>query len=71
MDFSQYHFFNIDLVSLNLLSFFLGALWAFFNQGLFGRRIAGPIFGYFILLAAWYAFKYYAITHGVDLGNLK
>ena len=61
MDFSNYHFFDIDLVSLNLFSFMLGALWAFFNQGLFGRKIAGPIFFYFICLAGWYGLQYYLL----------
>ena len=60
---SDYHFFDIALTTLNLFSFMLGALWAFFNQGLFGRKIAGPIFLYFGGLTAWYAFMAYAATH--------
>lgn len=35
----------------------LGMTWAFFNQGLFGKRIGKWVFIYFGLLAAWYAFK--------------
>lgn len=37
----------------------LGATWAFFNQGIFGKRIALPIFLYFAGLAAWYAAQYH------------
>jgi hypothetical protein len=58
-DISQFKFFEISFVALNLFSFMLGATWAFFNQGLFGRKIAGPIFCYFAGLAAYYAYLYY------------
>ena len=54
-----YHLFDISLVSLNLLSFMLGATWAFFNQGLFGKKIGYWIIVYFGGLAAWYAVLYY------------
>jgi hypothetical protein len=57
----QYHFFDITLVSLNLFSFMLGATWAFFNQGLFGKRIGLYVFFYFASLAAWYALQYYIL----------
>ena len=63
MDLTQFHIFDISLVSLNLFSFMLGMVWAFFNQGLFGRRIALPIFIYFAGLAGWYALQYYSVTH--------
>lgn len=59
----NYHLFNIDLVSLNLFSFMLGMVWAFFNQGLFGKRIAMPIFLYFAGLAAWYGLQLYLTNH--------
>lgn len=59
MDITQYHFFDIDFVSLNLFSFMLGMVWSFFNQGFFGRRIAAPIFLYFAGLAAWYGLQVY------------
>lgn len=59
----HYHFFDIDLVSLNLFSFMLGMTWAFFNQGLFGKKIALPIFLYFAGLAAWYGLQFYLATH--------
>lgn len=39
----------------------MGASWAFFNQGLFGRKIGGPIFLYFGGLATWYAYLYYGL----------
>lgn len=63
MDLSQIHLFDISIFSLNLFSFMLGMVWAFFNQGLFGKRIALPIFLYFAGLAAWYGFQYYIATH--------
>ena len=59
----QFHLFDINIVSLNLFSFVLGMVWAFFNQGFFGRRIALPIFLYFAGLAAWYGLQYNAVTH--------
>jgi hypothetical protein len=59
--FSQYHFFAIDFVSLNLFSFMMGATWAFFNQGLFGKRIGLWVFLYFGGLAAWYGINYYIL----------
>lgn len=58
----HYHFFDISFVSLNLFSFMAGMTWAFFNQGIFGKRIALPIFLYFAGLAAWYALNLYAVT---------
>jgi uncharacterized RDD family membrane protein YckC len=60
-----FKFFDISIVSLNLFSFMLGATWAFFNQGIFGRKIAGPIFLYFGGLAAYYAFLYYIAIHNL------
>lgn len=53
------HFFDISVYSLNLFSFMLGVTWAFFNQGLFGKRIGYYVFLYFASLAAWYALLYY------------
>jgi hypothetical protein len=63
MDLSQYHLMDITFASLNLFSFMLGATWAFFNQGLFGKRIGLYVFLYFGGLAAWYALNYYALLH--------
>ena len=60
MNLSDFHFFDISVYSLNLLSFMLGITWAFFNQGLFGKKIGKWIFIYFALLAATYAFLYYS-----------
>ena len=60
-DITQFKFFEISFITLNLFSFMLGATWAFFNQGLFGRKIAGPIFCYFGGLAAYYAYLYYSL----------
>lgn len=60
-DITQWKFFEISFSTVNLFSFMLGATWAFFNQGLFGRKIAGPIFLYFGGLAAWYAYLYYGL----------
>lgn len=69
MDISQYHFFSINLVSLNLFSFMLGVTWAFFQQGLFGKRLGLPIFLYYGGLAAWYALQYYILLE--KTGGLK
>ena len=66
MDITQFHFFDISLFSLNLFSFMLGMVWAFFNQGLFGKRIALPIFLYFAGLAAWYGLQFYIATHNIN-----
>ena len=59
MNLSDFHFFDISVYSFNLLSFMLGVTWAFFNQGLFGKRIGYWAFLYFAGLAAWYATLYY------------
>jgi hypothetical protein len=37
-------------------------LFAFFNQGLFGKRIGKYLFIYFLALVAVYAAKYYIAT---------
>jgi len=50
----KFYFFDISVYHLNLLSFMLGVTWAFFNQGLFGKKIGLYIFLYFGGLAAWY-----------------
>lgn len=54
-------FFDIGFSSLNLFSFMMGMLFAFFNQGLFGKRIGKYLFIYLIGLAAVYGAKYYII----------
>ena len=59
MNLSDFQFFDIHIYSLNLFSFMLGVTWAFFNQGLFGKKIGYWIFLYFGGLAAWYATLYY------------
>lgn len=59
MNFSDIHFFDIHYQYFNLFSFMMGATWAFFNQGLFGRKIGLYVFLYFGGLAAWYATLYY------------
>ena len=69
MDFSNYNFFVISLTALNLFSFMLGATWAFFNQGIFGKKIGLVIFAYFALLSAWYALHYYMLLE--KTGTLK
>jgi hypothetical protein len=38
----------------------LGMTVAFFNQGLFGKKIGKWVFIYFAGLAAWYAFQLHA-----------
>jgi hypothetical protein len=53
------NFFAIDLTSMNLFSFMMGMMFAFFNQGLFGKRIGKYRFIYFLGLVAVYASKYY------------
>ena len=52
-------FFAISLGTLNLFSFMMGMLFAFFNQGLFGKHIGKYLFVYLIGLAAVYGAKYY------------
>jgi hypothetical protein len=64
MNLSDFHFFDIHFYKLNLFSFMLGATWAFFNQGLFGKRIGLWIFTYFGGLAAWYAMLLYIANNG-------
>ena len=67
--FSQIHLFDISLLSLNLFSFMLGVTWAFFQQGLFGKRLGLYIFGYYAGLAAWYAIHYYILL--AQTGGIK
>ena len=63
MNVADYHFFDISIYHINLFSFMLGATWAFFNQGLFGKRIGLYVFLYFAGLAGWYFLLYYGATH--------
>jgi hypothetical protein len=51
--------FEISLESLNLLSFMLGMTFAFFQQGLFGKRMGKYVIFYFIGLAMYYGISYY------------
>ena len=66
---SELNIFSISLASLNLFSFMLGATWAFFQQGLFGKRLGLYIFAYYASMAAWYALHYYLLMEktGVKL----
>ena len=64
MNLSDFHLFDIHFYHLNLFSFMLGVSWAFFNQGLFGKRIGKWIFIYFGGLAAWYATLLYIAVNG-------
>jgi hypothetical protein len=57
MDASNYTLFDISLQSFNLLSFMLGMTFAFFKQGLFGKRIGIWVITYFICLAGFYGVK--------------
>ena len=56
---NEWHFFDIGFKTLNLFSFMLGVTWAFFNQGIFGKRIGQWIFLYFAGLALFYGLSYY------------
>jgi len=58
---SNFHFFDISFYQMNLFSFMMGILWAFFNQSYFGKRMAEPLFLYFGGLAAYYALLYHGI----------
>lgn len=69
MTLEAYHFFDINLASLNLFSFMLGVSWAFFNQTLFGKRLGLYIFIYFGSLAAWYGVSYNTLLHQVELAK--
>lgn len=57
---NEWFFFDIGFRTINLFSFMLGMSWAFFNQGLFGKRIGMWIFLYFAGLAMWYGLSFYA-----------
>jgi len=63
MNIEPIHLLDISLEHLNLFSFMLGATWAFFNQGLFGKRIGKIIFLYFGGLALYYWALWYVATH--------
>ena len=69
-DITKWHFFDISFASFNLFSYMLGMTAAFFNQGLFGKKIAGPIFLYFGCLALYYALMYHGILQSFlkDIG---
>jgi hypothetical protein len=60
---TMFHFFDISIYQINLLSFMLGMTFAFFNQGFFGQNIGKWIFLYFAGLASWYFLLYYLVTH--------
>ena len=66
MNLYDIHLFNVTFFDLNLFSFMLGMSFAFFNQGFFGKNIGKYVFIYFAGLAAWYALKYYMITHNIN-----
>ena len=51
--------FEISFDSLNLFSFILGMTFAFFNQGLFGKKIGKYIIFYLFALALYYGLSYY------------
>ena len=51
--------FEISFESLNLFSMILGMTFAFFNQGLFGKRIGKYIIFYLFALALYYGLSYY------------
>jgi hypothetical protein len=53
--FNHWQFFEIGLPSVNLFSIMLGMVFAFFQQGLFGKNIGKYIIIYFACLAGWYA----------------
>jgi len=60
---SDFNLFTISLFSLNLFSFMLGMTFAFFNQGMFGKNIGKYIIFYFMIVALWYAGKYYLASN--------
>jgi len=41
----------------------LGMTFAFFNQGMFGKNIGKYIIFYFMIVALWYAGKYYLASN--------
>ena len=57
--FSDYRFFDIGLSTMNLFTFMMGMVFAFFKQGLFGQRIGKYIILYFACLVGWYAGNLY------------
>ena len=56
----NWHFFDIGFKTLNIFSFMLGMVFAFFRQGLFGKRIGSVILIYFASLALWYGVQFYS-----------
>ena len=61
--FSDYRFFDIGLSTMNLFSFMMGMVFAFFKQGLFGQKIGKYIIVYFACLVGWYAGNLYLERH--------
>ena len=61
--FNHWQFFEIGLPSVNLFSFMMGMVFAFFKQGLFGQKIGKYIILYFVCLAGWYAGNLYLERH--------
>ena len=61
--FNHWQFFEIGLPSVNLFSFMMGMVFAFFKQGLFGQKIGKYIIVYFACLAGWYAGNLYLERH--------
>lgn len=57
--FRDWQFFEIGLSTMNLFSFMMGMVFAFFKQGLFGQRIGKYIIVYFACLVGWYAGSLY------------
>lgn len=53
-------FFAIGFSHINLMSIMIGMTFAFFNQGLFGKRIGKYIVVYLVGLAGFYGISYYA-----------
>jgi hypothetical protein len=52
-------FFAIGFSQINLMSIMIGMTFAFFNQGLFGKRIGKYIVIYLVGLAGFYGISYY------------
>jgi len=63
---NSFHIFDISIYQMNLFSFMMGALWAFFNQSYFGKRMAGPLFLYFGGLAVYYWAQYQHLYNAIN-----
>ena len=59
----KFNLFDISLYALNLFSFMLGMTFAFFKQGLFGKKIGKYVIFYWSGLAIYFFILNYIIEN--------